>query len=501
MKRLVSAAVLVALPLAASAQETGPSSSAAPYVLPSRPDVKTTSILTVGDTIGGYRLVGIPDGLGAFRNTGGYFTLLVNHELGDAKGIVRAHGSKGAFVSRWVIDREEGEVLRGEDFTPSPLFVYTWDRTALAYKQGTTAWNRFCSADLAGPGAFWYEGRGARERIFLNGEEYDERDAADHGRAFAHLATGPFRGESWELPRLGRVAFENVVASPHPQRKTILIGMDDADRVTDPGKTKAPSELYVYVGTKQREGHPVERAGLTNGDLYGVQVRARRRAVTEESNDYGLGGPVGTFVDEGTFSLYEFGDVSGWDGIKLQDEAIRFGITRFQRIEDGAWDPRAGHENDFYFATTANVDTNSRLWRLRFRDIERPKAGGTLEILLDGSEGHKMLDNLAVDRHGRILLQEDVGNNDRLGKVWLYSIAKDELVEVAAHDAELFTPVTGKLGTKDEESSGIIDAESILGRGWFLLGVQAHTAAGVVDEELVEKGQIVALYIDPKIGR
>ena len=499
MKSLVLAVAFVALPLAVSAQDVGPSTTSTPYVLPSLAGVKTTSILTVGDEIGGYRLVGIPDGLGAFRNTGGYFTLLVNHELGETKGIARAHGSKGAFVSRWVIDRKDGEVLKGEDFTPSPLFVYTWDRSALAYEQGTTAWNRFCSADLAGPGAFWFDGRGARERIFLNGEEYDERDAADHGRAFAHVATGPFRGESWELPRLGRVAFENVVASPHPQRKTIVIGFDDADRVTDPSLTKAPSELYVYVGTKQREGHPIERAGLTNGDLYGVQVRARRRTVTEESNDFGLGGPVGAFVDRGTFSLLKLGDVSSWNGVKLQDEAIRFGIARFQRIEDGAWDPRPGHGTDLYFVTTANVTTNSRLWRLRFNDIERPQAGGTIEILLDGSEGHRMLDNVGIDRHGRILLQEDVGGNDRLGKIWLYSIERDELVEVAAHDAALFAKDTGSLKTIDEESSGIIDAESILGRGWFLLAVQAHVSAG--DDELVEKGQIVALYVDPKIGR
>ena len=75
MKSLVLAVAFVALPLAVSAQDVGPSTTSTPYVLPSLAGVKTTSILTVGDEIGGYRLVGIPDGLGAFRNTGGYFTL------------------------------------------------------------------------------------------------------------------------------------------------------------------------------------------------------------------------------------------------------------------------------------------------------------------------------------------------------------------------------------------------------------------------------------------
>jgi hypothetical protein len=43
---------------------TGPSSSASPYILRAQPGVVTTSILTVGDSVNGYRLAGIPDGLG-----------------------------------------------------------------------------------------------------------------------------------------------------------------------------------------------------------------------------------------------------------------------------------------------------------------------------------------------------------------------------------------------------------------------------------------------------
>lgn len=68
------------------------------------------------------------------------------------------------------------------------------------------------------------------------------------------------------------------------------------------------------------------------------------------------------------------------------------------------------------------MTTNSRLWRLRFDDIEKPQKGGTIEILLRGDEGHRMLDNMTIDRRGRILVQEDVGNNVRLGKIWLYGI-------------------------------------------------------------------------------
>ena len=90
----------------------GQSTAVQSYVLPSLPEgVALRPLLTVGDSAGnGYRMVGIPDGLGALAN-GQTFTLLMNHELRDNVGIVRGHGSIGAFVSRWVVDRETLRVL------------------------------------------------------------------------------------------------------------------------------------------------------------------------------------------------------------------------------------------------------------------------------------------------------------------------------------------------------------------------------------------------------
>src|SRR4030095_14298843 len=51
------------------------------YLLPSVAGVQTVAILTVGDAIGGYRMVGIPDGLGAYNSDRRHFTLLMKHEL------------------------------------------------------------------------------------------------------------------------------------------------------------------------------------------------------------------------------------------------------------------------------------------------------------------------------------------------------------------------------------------------------------------------------------
>src|SRR5262245_27542398 len=88
-----------------------------PYVLPIDTRTETLSVLTVDNTgaaaddvvpkIGGgsYRMVGIPDGMGAFDNGDGTFTLLMNHELASTAGVIRDHGGQGAFVSKWVIDK------------------------------------------------------------------------------------------------------------------------------------------------------------------------------------------------------------------------------------------------------------------------------------------------------------------------------------------------------------------------------------------------------------
>lgn len=94
----------------------GPSTTKKPYVLPVATGVETTSLLTVGDkpATNGYKMVGIPDGLGAFR-AGRNFEVFMNHELQPTAGATRRHGQKGAFVSNMTIDRRTLEVKAGRD--------------------------------------------------------------------------------------------------------------------------------------------------------------------------------------------------------------------------------------------------------------------------------------------------------------------------------------------------------------------------------------------------
>lgn len=105
LKTLALAAAMT-LALSAAQAATGPSSSQSPYLVPTATGVAVTSIITVGDAAGnGYKMVGLPDGLGAYDNNDGTFTVTMNHELGNTVGAVRAHGSMGAFVSKWVTAR------------------------------------------------------------------------------------------------------------------------------------------------------------------------------------------------------------------------------------------------------------------------------------------------------------------------------------------------------------------------------------------------------------
>ena len=488
---------------AASPSPLGPSTTTEPYLVPTLDGVTFISILTVGDAIANYRMVGIPDGLGAFYSGNGNFTLLMNHEITVGRpGITRAHGSNGAFVSKWTIDRKTLKVLKGEDLTPSPDDVFLYDSALNQYVPGTTVWQRLCSADLPAESALFWNGLGTRDRIFFDGEEVNDVASA---RAWARIVTGPHAGEAWQLPRFGRLSYENTLACPHPQDKTIVILSEDNNLNTAPVDTAFPSEVYVYIGRKNRQGHPIERAGLTNGSLYGITISVDGKPVTEESDLFGLGTSTTGFIDTGRFGLHNLGDVSDLTMLQLEQISIAAGVARLQRPEDGAWDPRRKHDNDFYFVTTGNIDPashrNSRLWRLRFDNIERPEKGGEIKILLKGDEGHEMVDNVTIDHHGRILMDEDPGNNPRVSKVWLYSIGTGELIQVAQHNPKFFDPTilnSGSFITQDEESSGIIDAEHVLGRGWFLLDVQAHNLSS--DTELVEGGQLLAMYVNPKIG-
>ena len=184
--RMNTLAALIGLAISsgAFAQTTGPSSSQSPYVVPTAPGWSVTSIITVGGTAAApainadndYKRVGIPDGLGAYDNGNGTFTVLMNHELGGTAGVVRAHGATGAFVSEWVIRKSDYRVLSGADLATSRLV-----------NKGAGGWTPAVGSE---------------------------------GRAYAFVATGTDKGGAYELPKLGKFSWENSVANPYSGNKT-----------------------------------------------------------------------------------------------------------------------------------------------------------------------------------------------------------------------------------------------------------------------------------------
>lgn len=468
---------------------TGPSTTATPYLRPLHGAWQATSLLTVGDSIGGYSMTGIPDGLGAYDNGDGTVTLLMNHELGNSVGAVRAHGAAGAFVSEWVINKSTLAVVSGSDLIRT---IYGWDvgSQATGSALAGAALNRLCSADLPAVTAFYNSasGLGTQTRLFMSGEE-----GGSNGWALAHVARGPEKGRSYVLGRFNLATngsgvnavggWENLLASPYEQDKTIVVGLNDG------GTGLMNNRLNVYVGTKTASGNEADKAGLNNGQLYFVNVAANAAEIVNSSTR-------ATGITSGTrFTL---------------DSA---GGTQFSRPEDGAWDPT--QPGRFYFVTTDRLDQvadgvgsqigRTRLWSLVFDDITHPEQGGVINLLATGGEGNdaNMWDNLGVTRNGRLLLQEDVGGAPHNGKVWFYDPVTQALTKVLKHDPARFGDISNGYAmaattpfSNDEESSGILDVSDLFdvnastGERAYLAVVQAHYALA---SPLVEGGQLLLL--------
>jgi hypothetical protein len=476
---------------------TGPTSSQSPYVLAVDPAIRTVSLLTVGDQTeaqDGWQMVGIPDGLGAFDNGDGTFTVLMNHELAAGEGVVRDYGFAGAFVSKLVIDKTTLAVVSGEDLTQH---AFAYNPATGNYDPLTSALGRLCSADLPAETAFFNPETGLGYnggRIFLSGEE-----VGNEGRAFAHFATGPEAGNSYELAWLGNMSYENQLANPFTGDETVVALTDDTGNINSAGNTIATGngEVFFYFGDKQNTGDALTDAGLVGGNFYALKVDEMLAEVSTNATPLGGDG-------ESSFNLVNLGDVSGLTGAQIQAMSDAAGTTKFLRPEDGAWDTVS--TDRFYFVTTGNIsapDAPSRLWAVDFNGTPSEGAlggpiDGTIRLLVEGSaaDGNEMFDNITVTKDGKVLLCEDVGNNARLGLIWEYDPATDALTVLAQHDASRFLTGGSNFLTQDEEASGIIDVTDILGsagQNVFLFDTQAHfNIAG----ELVQGGQLQLMYQD-----
>jgi hypothetical protein len=522
----------------ATAQFQGPSTGSTPYVLPVAGNIQTISILTTDNTganpddsvgVSSYGMDGIPDGLGAFDNGNGEFTVLMNHELPNNTGVARAHGGIGAYVSKLTINKNTLAVTAGSDLMQQ---TFGWNTATQSSNAATFpyAFNRFCSGDLPDTSGLSFQGIGTTNRIYLHGEE-----GGATGWDQASVVTGPDAGKSYTLGKFNLNQNGSATSTLSPVQLNVLTASTGSTTVTVSG---VPRELAAgaqllgqtvntIVGTtitlSGNASTNITSPTLTNFTLAGVGAWEntlvcpfpQEKTVVIGNSDGGTGIHnnalsvyVGTKTNAGTEAdkagltngTMKFVNVTG-NAAEIVNSTTRAtnitsgtaftlsatASTAFSRPEDGAWNP--ANPKQYYFVTTDQLDQVSdgtgasigqtRLWRLTFSDITNPDAGGTIDLLIDGRTvgGKKvnMFDNIAVNPvSGHIILQEDVGNAAHNGKMWEYDPATDALTMITKHDPARFGDI-GLAATApfnvDEETSGVIDVTGIMAGSSMNLGL------------------------------
>ena len=466
------------------------------YITASTSAASIKQLALAGDTISGFTIQGIPDGMGSYRNEDGTITLLSVHEVPSygaigalAKAADKGKTIQGTSITKLVLNKAGDRALAASDFVKTWSFynynTKTYQDTAIGAAPVTQTLgmdnfiSRFCSATLVQAGGLLFKDGattyGYDGPVFLSGEEDGD---SGYGRGFAF----DMDGNGINLPRMGLASWENLMPNLKPGKNTVVMGNEDGDAIN--------SQLFMYVGTKTTEGTFADKAGLTNGDLHVMSI-------PNIANDNAF---------RATYGKNKAVDVTFaktiWDAdMKTQQADHDAKSTEMSRVEDGEWDPI--NPNVFYFLTTeSNKDpgatkpnpatpTVSRdgggLWKLTFVDGQKPELGAKLELLLDGTEEPYLSkpDNLAVTSDGIVLIQEDPGKNDLVARIVAFRVKDAKLATIAQFNPDHFTTGGSKFMTTDEESSGIIDVTSMLAKPgdttkYFYFNSQVHTAGAYI---------------------
>ena len=464
----------------------------------------TEPLLTAGDLVPvtdspseDYQMVGIPDGLGAVRGRPGVTRVFMNHELSQD---VQSHPyadrlarQRGTFVSEYRLARD-GSVLSGRRAFDTVFQDDTEVGPAAETTNATRAFSRFCSGFMAG------RKTGFDRPIYLTGEETASGATFN---AAGGQSVAVFDREINALKDFGYFARENTVVAPGTGKRTVAFALEDGPQTPD-------SQLYMYVGKKQKSGTVLERNGLVGGDLWVF-------ASDDPANN-----------SEATFNN---GTLDGhWvklpDAVDAADQELKAdaaGAFGFVRIEDGAF---GQSKKRFHFVTTGESTdpTINRLganYRLRFDPNKDPvDQNPRLSVIFNadqidaaGQDGPFSPDNMdtlhslqAIQEDGTTPSRLEMGERNRDGSVWLVDGAFTSDTSTEFPSRLRIAELTGSTGGKVQpptpqgpgiwESSGIIDVKPLFrGRRLvFLVDVQAHGSAppnGAA--ETVEDGQLLLL--------
>ncbi|MBA2385046.1 MAG: hypothetical protein H0V68_10360 [Actinobacteria bacterium] len=525
---MAACGILVAASLAGDANKAGFHTSA-PKMLQGQNGSTTQAIISVGDTVGGHTFDSIPDGISIAKVNGkGTFDILVNHELSPVPFPATRQDYSNSLVAKLRLHQKSAGVLKGE----------------YAITSGA-GYQRFCSNFIVGPEhgferSLLFTNEEARDIVlrqqdswhgpFGVGVQLTEPGAEQAGVAVAYdVKSGDYR----TIYGMGRHNHENSVGVPGYGYPVVLSGDDTFD---------APaSQLYLY---KAANGAAVwnDRGALyafksdnpainDYGDVTaGTTVTGRfievpRMIATGKrpdgkdvtAADFGYPPPPSSAIPNGPQWVLEH-----WSNL--------MNVFQFIRIEDTAYDrtnPRimyladTGEPRAKPDATTTRLrrDTagggpymNGRLFKLELG--ADPLTGAKLSIMpnanfdllgYNNAGAVHQPDNIETTKKA-VYIQEDPGSHNSQptfaaatnARIWRYDLATGALTVVAEVDQSM-SPVTNKGAW---ESSGIVDASSVLGPGAFLVDVQAHgwdtPVPGGNDPPAVqqrERGQLLVLRV------
>jgi hypothetical protein len=456
MRRIVLAVLLttvaaVGASVASASHEEGFKTARPAQLVPMEPSVIVDPILSVGDIVPGttYQMSGIPDGLGAYKDSDNRIHVLMNHELG--RTFPALPPGVDTRISKVTLSGKDHSVL-------SSTYLFN----------GSEGFERFCSSTLEVISGTPY---------YFTGEE-----AINAGHDGSSIVMNAETGEWWETAHFGHVNHENVVPVPRLS-KFFVATTDDDFRVGE------PAYFFAYIADSFEDaisGDPTE------GSLYVW------KAIDETQTAFDL--------DKGETIAGEFVPITQAENANsttVKAAATAKGAFRFARLEDAATAQQ--HPGQMYFVDTGKVGEatlRGRMYRMDINPSDPTKASVTL--LLDGDRGDDMVnpDNIDTSVHS-VAIQEDRESAFRAihGRVLIYDIKTGSLRPVARVNT------TPPLPPGQWESSGIINAQTLLGNGWWLLDVQAHSTfapqpgpapPGVQptpNTATGEDGQLLALYI------
>ena len=484
--RALVAALAAGAILAALAATALAATAVKPYAKAVGTEYTVTPLFSVDDKVpllGGapgqqYRMVGIPDGLGAHANGDGTSTLFMNHELNNtalSEPVVGGAQNRGTFVSQWILDAD-GDPIAGRRAYDSIFAEDTFVGPAPTTANSTRPLSRFCSGFLAGPE------NGFDRWIYLTNEEESTAANTFDGRGAQSVAI--FDNELHTLPGMGRFSKENTVVQRHQASRAVIFSFEDGPAVLD-------NQLYMYVGKKDRSANAsvLERNGLVGGTLYVF----RSLDPTRNSERTFITGTVpGEWV--------AIPGAENMTDVELEAAADAANAMTFIRPEDGAFNPN--NRDELFWVTTGSstgvddgVNELGRLYSLRLHPgnpLESAEltivynadlvaaAGGDIAVSPDNVDASSQY--LMINEDGTTESRAHMAAKGRDGSIWRLDLVNGPTGAVgvdgspAVRVAELNPPGRDGIpvGPGIWETSGIIDTSALFGADTWLSDVQAH---------------------------